>query len=151
MHPTSFWTCFKSVGAANCDKARILAGFTSIPLFETMNSSSLPAVMPKTHFFRIKPYVVCSEVVKGEAQIVYQCLDKLCLDDHVVHICFHYLADLFFLTRLNHALVSGTSVSKPERHSVETKRPVRGNKCRCGLIGLHLNLMVAGVGIEETQ
>ena len=49
-HPASFWTCFWSVGIANCDKARILAGFASIPLLETMNPSSFPAGTPKTHF-----------------------------------------------------------------------------------------------------
>ena len=48
-HPASFWTCFRSVGIANCDKAQILAGFASIPLLETMNASSFPAEMPKTH------------------------------------------------------------------------------------------------------
>ena len=50
-HLASFWTCLRSVGVANCDKAQILAGFASIPLLETMNPSSFPAGTPKTHFF----------------------------------------------------------------------------------------------------
>ena len=49
-HPASFWTCFRSVGVANCDRAQILAGFASIPLLETMNPSSFPVGTPKTHF-----------------------------------------------------------------------------------------------------
>ena len=48
--PASFWTYLRSVGGANCDRARILAGFASIPLLETMNPSSFPAGTPKTHF-----------------------------------------------------------------------------------------------------
>ena len=48
--PASFWTCLRSVGIANCDKARILAGFASIPLLEMMKPSSFPAGTPKTHF-----------------------------------------------------------------------------------------------------
>ena len=58
-HPASFWTCLRSVGVANCDKAQILAGFASIPLLETMNPSSFPAGTPKTHFsgLRLMSYV----------------------------------------------------------------------------------------------
>ena len=41
--PASFWTCLSSVGIASWDKARILAGLASIPLWETMNPSSFPA------------------------------------------------------------------------------------------------------------
>src|SRR5215216_2671663 len=61
--------------------------------------------------------------------------------------CRFVFPDMF-----DHALVSGTSAFKPKRHSVETERPIRGDKRRCGLVGLlHLNLMVSGVSVEETQ
>ena len=49
-HSASFWTCLRSVGVANCDKAQILAGFASIPLLETLKPNSFPAGTPKTHF-----------------------------------------------------------------------------------------------------
>ena len=62
------------------------------------------------------------------------------------------LADLFLQACLNHALVGGAGVFEPEGHSVEAERPVWGNECRCGLIGLlHFDLMVSGECIEETQ
>ena len=35
---------------ANYDRARILAGFASIPLLETMKPKSFPVGTPKTHF-----------------------------------------------------------------------------------------------------
>ena len=59
MHPASFWTCFKSVGVANCDKARILVGFASIPLLEMMKLSNFPEGTLKTHFsgLRLMSYV----------------------------------------------------------------------------------------------
>ena len=96
--------------------------------------SSFPAGTPKTHFSysKCEAYVICSEVVKCEAEIVHQWYDVFSLDDHIVHICFNCVADLFFQVCLNHALVSGTSVFKPKRHSVETERPIQGNKRRCG-------------------
>ena len=49
-HPVNFWICLRSVGMANCDRARILAGFATIPLLETMKPRSFPAGTPKTHF-----------------------------------------------------------------------------------------------------
>ena len=77
-------------------------------------------------FFRIKPFVVCSKVVEGEAEIIYQCLDRFCLDEHVVHVCFDCLADLFFQASLDHTLVSSPSIFGPEGHSVEAEGTVRG-------------------------
>ena len=47
-HPDNFWTYLRSVGVANCDKARILAGFASIPLLETMKTRSFQAGTLKT-------------------------------------------------------------------------------------------------------
>ena len=73
-------------------------------------------------------------------------------DDDVVDISFNYLADLFLQACLNHALVSGPGIFEPEGHGVEVEWPIWGNECRCGLIGLlHLDLMVSGVCVEETQ
>ena len=73
-------------------------------------------------------------------------------NDHIVYVCLHCFADLCFQACLNHALIGRTGVFEPERHSIETKGAVRSNECRCGLIGLrHLDLMVSGVCIEETQ
>ena len=73
-------------------------------------------------------------------------------NDHIVYVCLHCFADLCFQACLNHALIGCTGVLKPERHGVKTEGVVWGDKCRCGLIGLrHLDLMVSGVSIEETQ
>ena len=73
-------------------------------------------------------------------------------DDDVVHICFNCLADLFLQACLNHALLGGANVFEPERHSVEAERPIWGNECRCGLVGLlRLDLMVSGVCVDETH
>ena len=138
MHPTSFWTFFKSVGMANCDRARILAGFASIPLPDTMKPKSFPAGTPKMHFsgLSLMSYVrrLSNVSLKSSTR------DSTCL------------ADLFFQACLDHALVSGTSIFKPKRHSVETERPIRGDERRCGLVRLlYLDLKVSGVCIEETQ
>ena len=62
------------------------------------------------------------------------------------------IADLFFQACLDHVLIRCTGVLKPERHSVKTEGVVWCDKCRCGLVGLrHLDLMVSGVCVEETQ
>ena len=97
-------------------------------------------------------YVVCSEVIEGEAKIVHQCFDALHLDEHVVHVCFDYFADLFFQASLNHTLVGSPSVFKPEGHNVKAEMTVRGDERGYGLVRfLHLNLMVSGIGIKEAQ
>ena len=107
---------------------------------------------PEDTFFWIKPYVVCSEVIKGEAKIVHQCFDVLRLDDHVVYVCFDCFADLFFQACLDHTLVGSPGIFESERHSIEAERTVRCDERCCGLIRfLHLNLMVSGIGVEETQ
>ena len=49
-HLVNFWIFLTFVGVANCDRARILAGFASIPLLETVKPKSFPAGTPKTHF-----------------------------------------------------------------------------------------------------
>mgnify|MGYP005829674527 CR=1 FL=1 len=49
-HPVSFWICLRSVGIANCDRARIFARLASIPLLETMKPSNFLEGTPKTHF-----------------------------------------------------------------------------------------------------
>ena len=73
-------------------------------------------------------------------------------NDDVVHICFNCLADLFLQECLNHALVGGPGVFKPEGHGVEAEWPVWGNKCCCSLIELlHFDLMVSGICVEEAQ
>ena len=48
--PASFWTCLRSVGVANCDRAQILARFASIPLLKMMKPNIFPAGTPKMHF-----------------------------------------------------------------------------------------------------
>ena len=76
----------------------------------------------------------------------------LCFDDHIIYVCFDYFADLVGQTCLNHALIGCTGVLEPERHGIKKEGDVWGDKCRCGLIRLrHLNLMVSGVCVEETQ
>ena len=49
-HPVNFCICLRSFGISSCDRARILAGFASIPLLDTMKPRSFPAGTPKTHF-----------------------------------------------------------------------------------------------------
>ena len=73
-------------------------------------------------------------------------------DDHIIYVCLHYFADLVCQTCLNHALICCAGVFEPEGHCVKTEGAIWSDKCRCSLIGLrHLNLMVSGVCVEETQ
>ena len=75
-----------------------------------------------------------------------------CFDDHIIYICLHWFADLACQTCLNHALICCVGVFEPKGHCVEAEWAVWGDECRRGLVGLcHLNLVVAGVGVEETQ
>ena len=53
---------------------------------------------------------------------------------------------------MNHTQVGSPSIFEREGHSVEAEGTVRGDERCCGLIRfLHLNLMVSGIGVEETQ
>ena len=76
----------------------------------------------------------------------------LSFDDYVIYTCLHSFADLLFQACLNHVLVGCAGILEPERHSVEAEGPIGSDECRCGLVGFfHLNLMVSGVCVEETQ
>ena len=75
-----------------------------------------------------------------------------CFDDHIIYICLHCFADLACQTCLNHALICCAGVFEPEGHCVEAEWAVWCDKCRCGLVWFcHLDLMVAGICVEETQ
>ena len=68
MHPASFWICLRSVGIANCDRARIFAGFASIPLLEKMKPSNFSEGTPKTHF---SGFSLMSYVRRLRTQVIY--------------------------------------------------------------------------------
>ena len=73
-------------------------------------------------------------------------------NDHIIYVCLHCFTDLACQTCLNHALICCAGVFEPKRHCVETEGAVWCYKCRCGLVELrHLDLVVAGVCVEETQ
>ena len=75
-----------------------------------------------------------------------------CFYDHVIHRCLHCFADLLFQACLNHALVGSPGVFESKGHSIEAEGTVRGDECGCSLVQFfHLDLVVSGIGIEETQ
>ena len=79
-HPVNFCICLRSFGISNCDRARILAGFASIPLPDTMKPSSFPAGTPKTHFsgFSLMSYALrLSNVSLKSSTRVSTCLDLM--------------------------------------------------------------------------
>lgn len=59
---------------------------------------------------------------------------------------------MLFQAGLNHALVGSPSAFESEGHSVEVEGTIRGDERGCSLVRfLYLNVMVSGVGVEETQ
>ena len=74
------------------------------------------------------------------------------IDDDIVYIRLHCFADLGCQTCLNHALICCAGVFEPEGHYVKAEWSVWSNECRCGLIRFcHLDLMIAGVCVQEAQ
>src|SRR4051812_5195175 len=75
-----------------------------------------------------------------------------CFYDHIIHVCLHCFADLVCRTCLNHALICCAGVFEPKGHRVEAECAVWCDECRCGLVRFcHLDLMVAGICVEEAQ
>ena len=74
------------------------------------------------------------------------------LNDHIVYVRLHCFPYLGSQARLDHALICCAGVFKSEGHRVEAEWSIWSDECRCGLVRFrHLDLMVAGVCVEEAQ
>ena len=74
------------------------------------------------------------------------------LDDYVVNIDLDVSPNLLSETVLHHSLVGGTRVLEPEGHCCVTVDAERRDECCFVFVFfLHLDLVVARIGIQEGQ
>ena len=102
-HPVIFCICLRSFGISNCDRARILAEFASIPLLETMKPRSFPAGTPKTHFSGLSLMSYVRRL--SNVSLKWSTKDSTCLEKQIGKIVEAYVDDVVVKTKHVESLI----------------------------------------------
>ena len=125
-------------------------GFASIPLCDTMKSRNFPEETPKAHLDGFQLHTVLSECIERLLKIVQMVLFFFTLDEHIVHIYFHVLLNLFAEHLVYQSLVRGPRILQTERHDPVAVELLTGDEGSLLLILFcHLYLVVPKKGVHK--
>ena len=72
------------------------------------------------------------------------------LDEHVIHVDLHCLANLLLEHHVDEMLIGRSDILKTERHDFIIIQPAVCNEGSVFLVGdMHQNLVIPGIGIHE--
>ena len=151
MHPVSFWTSLMVAEACILVMVEIFSGFASMPRWLMMNPSSFPDGTPKTHLVGLSFHWYSHKLAKVSSRSVMKVSEISGLDDHIIHVGFNVLVELFLETKLDSLFICCANVLQPKRHCCVAVSAERGDERGLLLVFFLDHLVVPRVAVEEEE
>ena len=120
--------------------------------FTDHEAKEFAASNSKDAFLRVETHPVFEELSKYSVKVGNVVIFCISLNQHVVDIHFHNLTNFIFKHGVNEPLISCPRILEAKGHDLVTVQSFIGDKGCVGLVGgVHFDLVVARVGIEEAE